>query len=197
MGLLKTVGALYLKVTGWEAVGEVPKGKYIVVAAPHTSNWDLPYTLSVAWVLGAKIHWLGKHTLFEGPFGPFFKFLRGVPIDRRSSNNATKMVAEWIKNQPGDVVLAVAVEGTRSKKDFWKSGFFYIAKEAQVPLLLGFLDYKNKRGGFGPVLQPTEEPKELMDHMREFYDGIEGHNHANTTPVRLREEVSDQLEETA
>lgn len=191
MGLLKTIGALYLKAAGWEAIGEVPEGKYIVVAAPHTSNWDLPYTLAVAWVLGVKIHWLGKHTLFEGPFGPFMKALRGVPIDRRSSNNATKSVANWIQDQKGDVVLAVAVEGTRSKKEFWKSGFFYIAKEANVPLLLGFLDYKNKRGGFGPVLQPTEHPRELMDQMRAFYDGIEGKRHENTTPVRLREEVTD------
>lgn len=191
MGVLKAIGTLYLKVAGWEAVGEVPHGKYIVVAAPHTSNWDLPFTLSVAWVLGVKIHWLGKHTLFEGPFGGFFRALRGVPIDRRSSTNATKSVADWVRNYPGDMMLAVAVEGTRSRKDYWKSGFFYIAKEAQIPLILGFLDYKNKRGGFGPVLQPTEHPRELMDHMREFYDGIEGKIHENTTPVRLREELTD------
>ncbi len=191
MGVLKAIGTLYLKVAGWEAVGEVPHGKYIVVAAPHTSNWDLPFTLSVAWVLGVKIHWLGKHTLFEGPFGGFFKALRGVPIDRRSSTNATKSVAEWVSNYPGDMMLAVAVEGTRSRKDYWKSGFFYIAKEAQIPLILGFLDYKNKRGGFGPVLQPTDHPRELMDQMREFYNGIEGKIHDNTTPVRLREEHTD------
>jgi len=170
----------------------MPQGvnKGVFIAAPHTSNWDLPLMLAVAFELEAELSWIGKHTLFEGAFGGFFTWLGGIPVDRRSRNNAVQQIADEI-NKRERIFLSIAPEGTRSLTDFWKSGFYYIAKTANVPIICGFLDYKTRRGGVGRVIDSQRPIGEVMDDVRDFYEGMKGYRNGWFGPVRLREEAEE------
>lgn len=196
MGLLKYIAKAYLKIDGWEAVGPMPEGldKGVFIAAPHTSNWDLPVMLSISLVLDADLSWIGKHTLFEGRFGRFFTWLGGIPVDRRSRNNAVEQIAEQIEARDR-IFLSIAPEGTRSYTEFWKSGFYYIANTANVPIICGFLDYKTKRGGVGRVVDSQQPIQDVMDQVREFYDGMEGYHTSLFGPIQLREELEEASNE--
>jgi 1-acyl-sn-glycerol-3-phosphate acyltransferase len=163
-----------LKITGWRAHGRLPATtKFVLVGAPHTSNWDLPYALFIIFVLRGKIYWLGKESLFRRPLKGFFKWLGGIPIDRSKSKN---VVAQSIQqfHQNEKLILTIAPEGTRSRVKKWKTGFYHIAKGANVPIVLGFLDYQRKTGGIGPVIYPTGNVDADMETIRAFYDGITG-----------------------
>jgi 1-acyl-sn-glycerol-3-phosphate acyltransferase len=182
------IGKTWLKVFGWKTVGEVPPvPRAIFVAHPHTTGWDLPFTLAVAWSMRMNISWVGKNTLFRGPLKYFFRALGGVPVDRSKRNNQVKAIADAICNEER-VYLAIAPSGTRTRKDHWKSGFYHISREANVPLLLAFMDYAKKQGGLGPVFMPSGDVKADMDVIRAFYDGVRGKHPENETVIRLREE---------
>jgi len=150
-----------------------PIPKFILVGAPHTSNWDLPYTLFIVFVLKAKVYWMGKDTIFRKPFKRFFKWLGGIPIDRSKSYN---IVAQSIQqfNENENLILTIAPSGTRKRVQKWKTGFYHIANGANVPILLGFLDYRRKVGGFGPMLYPTGDLEADMKTIKKFYDGVTG-----------------------
>jgi 1-acyl-sn-glycerol-3-phosphate acyltransferase len=168
------IGKLWLEAFGWEIEGGPPDvKKAVVVACPHTSGWDLPFTLAVSWALGIQINWIGKHTLFKPPFGGFFKFLGGVPVNRTGRNNAVQATAELLE-QHDDLLVIIAPEGTRGKATRWKTGFYYIALTAKVPIVLGFLDYEKKRGGFGEVFHPSGDIEADWAALREFYKGVKG-----------------------
>jgi 1-acyl-sn-glycerol-3-phosphate acyltransferase len=163
-----------LKISGWRAHGQVPSvPKFVLVGAPHTSNWDLPYTLFIVFILRAKIYWMGKDAIFRKPFKGFFKWLGGIPVDRSKSKN---IVAQSIKqfNQNKKLILTIAPAGTRKRVEKWKTGFYYIAHGANVPIVLGFLDYRRKVGGFGPVIYPTGDIKADMKIISAFYKGVAG-----------------------
>lgn len=182
------IGKLWLKVFGWEAVGEVPNiPRAVFVAHPHTTGWDLPFTLAVAWSLRMNVSWIGKHTLFKGPLRFFFRALGGVPVDRRQRNNQVQAIADAIRNEKA-VFLTIAPSGTRERRDHWKSGFYHISRESGAPLLLAFMDYGKKRGGLGPVFMPTGDVRKDMDVIRKFYDGVRGKYPQNESVIRLREE---------
>jgi 1-acyl-sn-glycerol-3-phosphate acyltransferase len=184
------IGKLWLKVFGWETVGDVPNiPRAVFVAHPHTTGWDLPFTLAVAWSLRMNVSWIGKNTLFKGPLKFFFRALGGVPVDRSKRNNQVKAIADAIRNEER-VFLTIAPSGTRKRRDHWKSGFYHIAREADVPLLLAFMDYSKKRGGLGPVFKPTGDMKRDMDVIRDFYEGVRGKYPENESMIRLREEDS-------
>ena len=171
---LRWFSIVVLKITGWRTHGRLPATpKFVIVGAPHTSNWDLPYGLFIIFVLRGKIYWLGKESLFRRPFKGFFKWLGGIPIDRSKSKN---VVAQSIQqfNQNKTMILTIAPEGTRSRVKKWKTGFYHIAKGANVPIVLGFLDYRRKAGGIGPVIYPTGNIEADMKTIRAFYDGISG-----------------------
>ena len=171
---LRWFSIVVLKITGWRTHGRLPATpKFVIVGAPHTSNWDLPYGLFIIFVLRGKIYWLGKESLFRRPFKGFFKWLGGIPIDRSKSKN---VVAQSIQqfNQNKTMILTIAPEGTRSRVKKWKTGFYHIAKGANVPIVLGFLDYRRKTGGIGPVIYPTGNIDADMETIRAFYDGITG-----------------------
>lgn len=168
------VGKLWLKAFGWEVEGGPPDvKKAVVVACPHTSGWDLPFTLATSWALGIEINWIGKHTLFAPPFGPFFRFLGGVAVDRRGRNNAVQATADLLDSYD-ELLVIIAPEGTRGKATRWKTGFYYIALTAKVPIVLGFLDYEKKRGGFGTVFQPSGDIEADWARLREFYKDVKG-----------------------
>jgi len=168
------VGDAWLRAFGWHVDGGVPDvRKAVVIAAPHTSNWDLPFTLAVSWKLGFPMSWLGKHTLFAGAKGKFFRAVGGIPVDRSRRSDAVANAVDVI-DQHDDLFLIVAPEGTRSKTERWKTGFYHMAVGAKVPIVLGFLDYKTKRGGLGTLFWPTGDIDADMKKIRAFYATIQG-----------------------
>jgi 1-acyl-sn-glycerol-3-phosphate acyltransferase len=191
--MLEHLSKAFLDATGWTVRNDVPPEvkKFVIIAAPHTSNWDFPITMAIARQIDMRFYWVGKHTLFEpAPVGAVMKGLGGIPIDRRKSQNFVEQIADAFDSADA-MALGIAPEGTRSKREYWKSGFYYIAREAGVPISLGFLDYKRKVGGLGPLVDSSQSKKAVMDRIREFYDGIEGHTPENYTRPRLDNEDED------
>ncbi len=185
------IGRLWLFVFRWRLVGDLPPHrKYVLIAAPHTSNWDLPFMLATAWILRVRVQWMGKHTLFEGPFGWFMKALGGLPVDRRAPQGLVAQVVSVFEASES-MVLAIPPEGSRSYRDHWRSGFYRIALGAGVPVATGFLDFKTRRCGLGPLIEPTGDVKADMDQVRAFYGPIAGKCPADKGPIRLREEDAD------
>ncbi len=162
----------FLKMSGWRTEGKLPSfPKFVLVAAPHTSNWDLPYALFVIFVLRAKIYWLGKDAVFRMPFKRFFTWIGGLPVDRtQSSDTVSQLIKMFHENER--LILAIAPAGTRKKVEKWKTGFYHAAMGANVPMVLGFLDYRRRVGGIGPVIWPTGDFESDMKTIRTFYDGI-------------------------
>ncbi len=182
-------GRLWMWLTGWSTEGDVPLlSKAVVIAAPHTSNWDLPHMLAASFVFQLKVSWLGKHTLFVPPFAWLLERLGGVPVDRRAPRGLVGEVAAKLK-AADQLLIAVSPEGTRSHRDHWKSGFYRIAEEAQVPIVCGYLDYARKRAGIGLVFVPSGNVREDMDRVRAFYGDMRGRHPALESTIRLKEET--------
>lgn len=187
-GLAARFAHLALASVGWEIVGDAPKEtKYVLIAAPHTSNWDLVLMLLCGMEYGVWPSWVGKHTLFKPPLGGFFRALGGIAIDRRSPHNMVEQLAERFRKSE-HLVLAVPPEGTRGHAEHWKSGFYYIAKTGDVPICLGYLDFKKKRGGLGPMLKPSGDVKADMDFIRAFYADKFGRYPDKQGPIKLAAE---------
>jgi 1-acyl-sn-glycerol-3-phosphate acyltransferase len=183
------VGRLWLGLFGWKIHGVTPSHrKFVFIAAPHTSNWDLPFMLATAYVMGVRISWLGKHTLFTPPWGWFMRKLGGIPVDRRAPQSLVTQLAEKFKSSDY-LVLAVPPEGTRSKVNFWKSGFYHIASHSGVPIGLGYLDYGRKLCGLGMFVMPGGNVNEDMDRIRAFYRNIRGKHPDLESEPRLPEEI--------
>jgi 1-acyl-sn-glycerol-3-phosphate acyltransferase len=136
--LLRAGSRWFLRLNGWTVEGALPEHarKAVLIAAPHTSNWDLPYTLMVAFCLNLNVYWMGKASLFKFPFGPVMRWLGGIAVDRSKSNNLVAASAAAIREADGPLQLVVPPEGTRGKTRHWKTGFYFIALEAQVPIIL-------------------------------------------------------------
>lgn len=167
--MLKRLSRLILSIFGWTLEDKLPEEKkYVIIGAFHTSNWDFPVGILGLWALGLKARWVGKHTLFRGLLGPVFRLLGGVPVDRTVHTGFIQKVAQLYK-QDQLTALTITPEGTRSKKDYWKTGFYYIALEAEVPIALAYLDYKNKRLGIGATLYPSGDIKQDFEILRQFY----------------------------
>ena len=184
------LGRWYLRLVGWTLVGGLPSvDKFVFIAAPHTSNWDLVLMIAAAWSMKGQVRWLGKHTLFKAPFGWFIRAVGGLSVDRRKPQG---LVAQAVELFAGSEVLhlAVPVEGTRGRRDHWRSGFYHIARGADVPLCTGFLDYSTRRCGLGELIHLTGDVVADMDRIREFYAPIKGKHPEQQGPVRLREEPS-------
>ncbi|RZU02977.1 lysophospholipid acyltransferase family protein [Rivibacter subsaxonicus] len=176
--LLRGFSIGFLKLTGWKVEGQLPPGGYkcVLIAAPHTSNWDLPYTLMVSFVLRLNVYWMGKDTLFKPPFAGVMKWLGGIPVHRDKSSNLVAASAEAIREADGPLALVVSPEGTRSKTNYWKTGFYWIAVGAEVPIVMAYIDYGRKVAGLGPVLVPTGEVEHDMQVVKDFYSTIRGKN---------------------
>jgi 1-acyl-sn-glycerol-3-phosphate acyltransferase len=178
--LLRGLSVGFLKLTGWRVEGQLPPNvsKCVLIAAPHTSNWDLPYTLMVAYALRLQVYWLGKQSIFRWPFGPLMRWLGGIAVNREKTNNLVEASAHALVKADGVVQLVVPPEGTRSKVRYWKTGFYYIALTAKVPIVLAYMDYKRKVSGLGPVFEPTGDVHKDMADIKAFYVGIQGKNAA-------------------
>ncbi|KPF47965.1 glycerol acyltransferase [beta proteobacterium AAP121] len=173
---LRAASRGFLRATGWRIEGELPPGaaKAVLIAAPHTSNWDLPYTLMVAFSLRLNIYWMGKASIFRFPFGPVMRWLGGIAVDRSKTNNLVQASAEALVRADGPVQLVVPPEGTRGKTRHWKTGFYFIALEARVPIVLAYMDYHDKRSGLGPIFTPTGDVEADMAAIKRFYAPIRG-----------------------
>lgn len=173
---LRALSRAFLRLNGWTVEGSLPPEarKAVLIAAPHTSNWDLPYTLMVAFVLHLNVYWMGKHSLFGFPFGPLMRWLGGIAVDRSRSNQLVSASAAALRAADGPVQLVVPPEGTRGKTRHWKTGFYYIALEAGVPIILAYMDYQRKVAGLGPVFTPTGDVEADMARIKHFYAGIKG-----------------------
>ena len=176
--MLRAFSLAFLKLSGWKVLGSLPEGaeKSVLIAAPHTSNWDLPYTLMVAFSLRLTPYWMGKEEIFKPPFRGLMMWLGGLPVDRAKSNNMVSASVDALKAANGPLQLIVPPEGTRDKTRFWKTGFYYIAQGAQVPIVMAYLDYDKKIGGLGPVFQPTGNIEVDMVVIKSFYAQFKGKN---------------------
>jgi 1-acyl-sn-glycerol-3-phosphate acyltransferase len=173
-GIKRAIGRAWLSAFGWRVEGSAPDvPQAVLLAAPHTSNWDLPFTLACAWVLGLDFRFVAKHTLFEGPAGGLLRAMGGIAVDRRSRENAVDRMAGLFA-QHDKLILAVAAEGTRGSAKRWKTGFYWIARAAKVPIVMGFLDYGRKVGGMGDLFWPSGDPESDLHKIRNFYGPIKG-----------------------
>ena len=172
--LSRSLAKAILRLVSWELDVTLPGvPKYVLIGAPHTSGWDLFYALLLKYGSGIKMYWMGKDTLFRWPLGVLLRWLGGIPVNRRSRNNFVQQVVDVIDHMD-EVVIALAPEGTRDKTEYWKTGFYYIALDAQVPIALGFIDYGNKVVGIGPQITPSGDIDADFQEIKAFYSGING-----------------------
>ena len=165
--------AWYFKFRGWKIKGQIPADihKCVIIAAPHTSNWDFVFSLGALKLLGYKVNYMVKQELFIFPFSILLKRSGGIAIDRKKNNNVVDEMVASINNS-SHIFLMLAAEGTRKRVDKWKSGFYYVAQKAKVPICTGFLDYAKKEAGFGPVITITENRAEDLAKIKTFYSTI-------------------------
>jgi 1-acyl-sn-glycerol-3-phosphate acyltransferase len=174
---------------GWKAGGTPPTAKKaVIIAAPHTSNLDGVLLVSFAWNFGVDIQWMVKDSVMSTPLlGRLVNNLGGVAIDRSQSKDVVSAMVRAMQESE-ELLLVVSPPGTRSRREHWKSGFYWIAQRAGVPLVCSYLDYAKKEGGFGPTIPVTGNVKADMDRLREFYAGVSARHPEQVTPVRLASE---------
>ena len=172
---MRFVYLFFFKLLGWKIEGDVPRNltKYIIAVAPHTSNWDFLVGLAVRSIMRFKSNFLGKKELFRKPWGWLFTTLGGYPVDRSSKTNKVDQVVQVIKNSD-HFVVAIAPEGTRKKVDKWKTGFYYIAMKANVPILPVAFDYGKKEVRLMPIFQPTGDIEADLKVLKSKYVGVVG-----------------------
>lgn len=170
--LRAALGRAILRLTGWRIEGALPdQPKLVVLAAPHSSNWDFLLGIAVVFALRLDLRFIGKAELFRGPLGPLMRWLGGLPVDRhRPEGFVEQTVAMFAERE--HLLLAVAPEGTRKRVQRWKSGFYRIAVGAGVPIVPGFFDNGRKTVGFGPALVPSGDAEADIQKLRAFYAPI-------------------------
>jgi 1-acyl-sn-glycerol-3-phosphate acyltransferase len=174
---------------GWRFEGELPTyPKAIFIACPHTTNWDGVIMCFVSYALGIRLSFLTKKEVMWGPLKWIVPFFDGIPIDRHKSHNLVATVADQFQASEG-MYLAIAPKGTRKKTSHWRSGFYHMARQANVPLILGYLDYKRKVGGLGPRIDLTGDVKADMDRIRAFYKDITPRHPELIDNIVLRDEL--------
>jgi len=184
--MLKHIANTILKLTGWHLNVVLPEEKkFILIGAPHTSNWDFPLALLTFWTLDLRIHWVAKIQMFCGPLHYLFTALGGIPVDRSSSHGFIEQIAKRFDHTE-KMVLTIAPEGTRSKTRYWKSGFYHIAVTANVPICFGYIDYSTRSLGFEQVIHPSGDLEADMKIIASFYKDIKGKRPQNQGPVRFR-----------
>ncbi len=159
----------------------------MAVAAPHTSNWDFPAMIAMAWASGVTPVWLGKREMFDGAMGPLMRRLGGIPVDRDDPGDLVQEVTAMMESS-ATVAVVIPPEGTRAGARYWKSGFHRIATGAGVPIVLTYLDGPSRTGGWGPAFWPGESAAADMDRVREFYRDKRGLRPSRRTEPLLRSE---------
>lgn len=179
---------LYWAGSRWTLATKPPPTRpTVLLGVPHTSNWDFVLMLAIAWRLGMHIRWLGKASLFRGWRGPVMRSIGGIPVDRSDPSGVVDDVVARIAG--GDVFgLVVTPEGTRGSGEYWKSGFYRIAREAALPVTLGYVDRTTMTTGLGPTIDLTGDVRADMDRIRAFYADKAGMRPQFRIEPRLRDE---------
>jgi len=182
------LGWLGLWLIGWRAVGDVPEdGRGVLIGHPHTSSFDLPIAILGTWALGVHMKFIAKQSLFDGPFGWLFRSFGGTGVDRSKSQDAVaQLVARF--DEGGELLLGLAPSGTRHAGTYWRSGFYHIARAAQVPVAAGFLDYGTRRVGLAGLVDLTGDVHTDMERIRACYAGVLGRNPERQILICLAEE---------
>lgn len=189
--LLYWLARFLFRIAGWGIEGELPDIPKYVLIVTHTSNWDFIVGLTGWAILSrgfsvTKLSWIGKAEVFRGPLSTFLKWIGGVPIERSSRHNTVEQLIQAFRSRE-KLVIALAPEGTRKKVTYWKTGFYYIAQGAQVPIVLAFMDYKRKVVGIGPTMMPSGDIQTDMKVFRDFYSTIHARYPEKVGDVVLRQ----------
>ena len=169
---------IYSNILGWKVVGNVTMSKdtikkAVIIAAPHTSWHDFYIALLMRRVIGVKSNFVAKKELFRWPFGYYFRAIGGAPLDRRPGQNKVEAIAKLFENR-AEFRLALSPEGTRKKVEEWKTGFYYIAKKANVPIIMFTFDFEHKQNKISEPFYPTDDLVADFKYMRSFFDGVKG-----------------------
>lgn len=167
---MKWLARFYLWIIGWKTGSVLPASveKCVLVAAPHTSNMDYPIALATLYAAGVRVRFLAKQSLFRFPVGIIMRLTGGLPVDRSKHTNMVEAMIDMFRHKE-KLVLMIPVEGTRGYVKEWKSGFYYTALGAGVPIALGYLDYKNKIAGFGELFYPTGDYQQDLQVIQKYY----------------------------
>ncbi|WP_298262568.1 1-acyl-sn-glycerol-3-phosphate acyltransferase [uncultured Lutibacter sp.] len=166
---------ILFKILKWKIIGSFPKElkKYVIIAAPHTHWIDFPLGILVKWAEAAPINYIGKASLFKPPFGFIFRWLGGAPVNRSKSTNKVQAIVD-VFNKNEKFILALSPEGTRKKVEKWKTGFYYIAKGANVPIVMATLDFKNKQVKISDPYYLTNDMEKDFDLFYTYFKEVEG-----------------------
>ncbi|HBB91782.1 MAG TPA: acyltransferase [Bacteroidales bacterium] len=168
----RILSRILLGITGWRLEGTIPDlRKCVIIGAPHTSNWDFFFGMIYKLNYGLNIHFLMKKELFRFPFKRMLTRMGGIPVDREKHGQLVRRLGERIRSADS-FFLAIAPEGTRKAVKIWKRGFYHIAKAAEVPIILGYMDYHRKVVGVGPVFYPGPDITSDMNAIADFYSSI-------------------------
>ncbi len=163
------IGRSILTLTGWSVDVRLPdEPKLIIIAAPHSSNWDFVYGLAAIFVTQLHFNFFGKHSLFAGPLGGLFRRVGGIPVDRSVPGGLVAETVRVFESRP-TLLLALTPEGTRSRVTTWKRGFWHMAQAAQVPVAVAYIDYTRKKAGIEWLFRPTGDWEQDMRPVFEFY----------------------------
>lgn len=174
--LLRYLSKLYLQMGGWQVVGQLPDlPKFVIIGAPHTSNWDFVMFLALAFILRGDLNYMGKKELFYPPYGWFFRWCGGVPVDRSKPQGLVEQTVQAIQDADR-FQLVITPEGTRSKVGKWKLGFYHIAKQAGIPVVTGYVDSVTRTCGIGPTFTLTGDMDADIKSMQAFFKGKVGIN---------------------
>jgi 1-acyl-sn-glycerol-3-phosphate acyltransferase len=168
--MIRLIAKLYFGLIGWKTRYNLPPDlkKYVMIAAPHTSNWDFPICMAALSLMRVKVNYLAKKELFRFPLGPIMRFFGGIPVDRsRNTGMVDAMIAEFDKHN--ELVLMIPPEGTRGYVKEWKTGFYRVAVGAGVPIVLGYLDYGRKEAGLGKAFYPSGDYEKDLPLIQAFY----------------------------
>lgn len=184
--MIKGFFRICLNICGWKTVYDLPTDKrYVVIAAPHTSNWDFPLGIFYIFSAGVPFRYMGKDALFRWPQKYLFKALGGIGVDRNNKNKLTSRMAQFINSQD-KIALALSPEGTRSKLSYWRTGFYYIALEAKVPIAMAVLDYGNREIGVKTTFMPSGDFEADLKIIRDFYKDVKGKHPEKQGPIEIK-----------
>lgn len=183
--MLKALARFILRISGWSIVGGLPDApKAVIIAAPHTSNWDGFWALTYKVAIGLDVHFFAKKSLFWFPLSTLLRALGGIPLDRSKATSAVAQAVDMF-NHEESFYFGLAPEGTRSLREVWKTGFYRIATDAGVPIYLGTIDYRKKCIGVTQRLEVSGDIDRDLQKCADFYQNIEGRWPKKTTPVRF------------
>ena len=181
----------FVQLIGWKALVDKPfPAKCVLVGAYHTTNWDFFALLALMATSGTKLYWVGKSSVFRGPFDKIFRALGGIPLNRNNSKGYVQQIAEvYAENRV--MRIAISPEGTRRNTQYWRTGFYYMALSANVPIVLVYVDYKRKEIGIGPTIEPSGDINADLTIIADFFSNVTGKYPEKQGEIRLLEEPSD------